>query len=70
MTTDEAQQLFAYGSWATARIFRATEALTPEQLGGTAHPKAGAAGGNGPRSAFLVMGRSLSGAEAHGASRR
>jgi uncharacterized damage-inducible protein DinB len=32
MTTDEAAELFAYGSWATARMIRAVETLTQEQL--------------------------------------
>jgi uncharacterized damage-inducible protein DinB len=32
MTTDEARQLFGYGSWATARMFSAAEALGQEQL--------------------------------------
>lgn len=32
MTTNEARQLFDYGSWATARMFSAAEALTQEQL--------------------------------------
>lgn len=32
VTTDEAKELFGYASWATARFFRAAEALTPEQL--------------------------------------
>ncbi len=32
MTTDEARQLFGYGSWATALMFTAAEALTQEQL--------------------------------------
>jgi len=32
MTTDEARELFGYGSWATARMFAAAETLTQEQL--------------------------------------
>lgn len=32
MTTDEATQLFGYGSWATALMFSAAEALTQEQI--------------------------------------
>jgi uncharacterized damage-inducible protein DinB len=32
MNTDEAQQLFGYGSWATALMFSAAETLTHEQL--------------------------------------
>jgi uncharacterized damage-inducible protein DinB len=32
MTTAEARQLFGYGSWATALMFSAAEALTQEQL--------------------------------------
>ena len=32
MTTDESRELFDYASWATARMFRAAEALTQEQL--------------------------------------
>lgn len=32
MTTDEATELFGYGSWATALMFGAAEALTQEQL--------------------------------------
>lgn len=32
MRTDEARQLFSYGSWATARMFSAAEALTQEQV--------------------------------------
>jgi uncharacterized damage-inducible protein DinB len=32
MTTNEARQLFSYGSWATALMFGAAEALTEEQL--------------------------------------
>jgi hypothetical protein len=31
MTTGEARELFGYGSWATARMFSAAEALTQEQ---------------------------------------
>ena len=31
MTIDEAGELFGYGSWATARMFGAAEALTQEQ---------------------------------------
>ena len=36
MTTDEARQLFAYGSWANALVFVAAEALSDEQLGAAA----------------------------------
>lgn len=32
MTTDEARELFGYGSWATARMFSAAEALAEEQV--------------------------------------
>jgi len=32
MTTDEARELFDYGSWANARMFGAAAALTTEQL--------------------------------------
>jgi uncharacterized damage-inducible protein DinB len=32
MTTHEARKLFHYNSWATARMFSAAEALTPEQV--------------------------------------
>jgi len=32
MTTNEARELFDYGSWAAARVFSAAEALTEEQL--------------------------------------
>jgi len=32
MTINEARELFDYGSWATARMFGAAEALTEEQL--------------------------------------
>jgi len=32
MTTGEARELFSYGSWATARMFSAAEALTREQV--------------------------------------
>ncbi len=32
MTTSEAKQLFAYGSWANARMFAAAEALPPAQV--------------------------------------
>lgn len=32
MTTKEARELFDYGSWATARMFSAAEALTQEQM--------------------------------------
>ena len=32
MTTGEARQLFGYGAWATARMFRAAEALTREEV--------------------------------------
>ena len=32
MTTDETRELFGYGSWATARMFGAAEALTGEHL--------------------------------------
>jgi len=32
MTIEEARELFGYGSWATARMFSAAEALTQEQL--------------------------------------
>lgn len=32
MPISEARQLFDYNSWATARMFTAAEALTPEQL--------------------------------------
>jgi uncharacterized damage-inducible protein DinB len=32
MTTDESRELFDYASWATARMFSAAKALTPEQL--------------------------------------
>jgi uncharacterized damage-inducible protein DinB len=32
MTTDEAGELFGYGSWATARMLGAAEALTREEL--------------------------------------
>lgn len=31
MTTDEARELFGYGSWANALILHATECLTPGQ---------------------------------------
>ena len=32
MTTEEARELFGFGSWATARMFSAAEALPPEEL--------------------------------------
>lgn len=36
MTTDEARQLFAYGSWANALVFAAAATLSEEQLTATA----------------------------------
>jgi uncharacterized damage-inducible protein DinB len=35
MTTDEAREQFAYGSWATGLVFAAAEALPAEQLAAT-----------------------------------